>query len=120
MWYWLIGAAGVIALLGLFILERDGRDGGPGRTDCEVTGQVLDAAGAPVGGAELSVSESSGTGGARRFIEENEEGRFAFSIAPGRYRLSCVRDGYEPYEEVLDIRPPGARLIIRLRPAAGE
>ena len=81
-------------------------------------GRVVDPSGEPVAGARVTLSF---LGGVNRTIsvESDKQGNFVrMGIRLGEYRLELTREGFEPYEETVRIRPgPPTRIgEIALRP----
>ena len=86
-------------------LGDDGLDGVEVRLRAGITGRglVLTPAGAPAAGARVSLVRDGG-GGGRPYGDDgwrssDDEGVFEFvDLAPGRYDLAAVADGYAPVE----------------------
>ncbi len=81
---------------------------------------MLDPAGDPVAGVEVTLSF---LGGVNRTLttESDERGNFVrMGIRLGEYRLELRRDGFEPHEEDVRIRPGAPTRVgeITLRPVA--
>jgi hypothetical protein len=97
---WFVGAT---ALHGLFITPKSARAQATAPTAAQVTGitgTVVDSAGRPVQGAQLTVRDPAVRRGqtARRWEAVSDSaGRFRIEgLVPGTLRLEVLRDAYEP------------------------
>jgi iron complex outermembrane recepter protein len=81
----------------------------------EVSGTVVDSAGAPVAEARVTLIEL------RRTTTTAAEGRFTFSeVPPGQYRLSISAIGFAPVVERLVVGDLDTTVTIRLKPSVVE
>lgn len=112
IWYWLLCAAAVLALLCLYLFD----DAMPENTydDCEITGRVEDTEGHPVVKFEITIQDPSSNKVIKRVNGESDSGSFAFSLPPGEHIMGCSAIGFLPYREPLTVVPPSAMLTIRL------
>ena len=116
-WYWLLGAAALIALLSLVLFESNNGNKEPEDSVCEVTGSVADQDGIAVTDFKITLTPESGKQPVKRLTRKGDKGNFAFSIMPGTFSLSCSAVGYADHKETLKIAPPGVQLrIIMHRP----
>ncbi|HWZ33547.1 MAG TPA: carboxypeptidase regulatory-like domain-containing protein [Bryobacteraceae bacterium] len=69
-------------------------------SEAELTGIVKDPSGAPVAGAKVT-AQNQDTGVARTIVTDSE-GRFRFSVLPGRYALAVEATGFKK-ENVTDM-----------------
>ena len=73
-----------------------------------VQGTVLDSSRAPIAGARVSAtSTDQGTGSS---ATTDERGEFTLALAPGRYTITVVADGFADGSRALTLSPSGARL----------
>ena len=110
---WILGAAAVVALAGLFL----GRGDLPADEDstCEVTGIVAAPNGTPIASFELAVlSHDRKTTIRRETVRRRESGSFAFSVPKGEYTIVCRAQGYAVHEAPFTAAPPHVRLRIQL------
>jgi hypothetical protein len=103
VWYWLCGAAALIALVGLLFVDDApaGRDAPSG--DCEVTGRVTDRDGDPVTAFDLRIVAASGRAAPRKISVREDGGTFGFSLPHGTFTISCTADGRAPFERTVTI-----------------
>jgi hypothetical protein len=99
VWYWLLGAAAVMALIGLLLLDETPRSAERLGSECEVSGRVTNEEGKPVTAYELTVRAPSGKVPSRRITVTDPEGDFGLSLPAGSFVLSCVAEGYPLHEE---------------------
>jgi hypothetical protein len=85
-----------------------------------ISGIVLDVNGGVVLGAQVTLAASEGAAG--RTIMSDDAGQFSFpELAPGKFKLTVVSTGFEPYASAEIALYPGEKLNlpeIRLSPAA--
>jgi hypothetical protein len=85
-----------------------------------ISGIVLDVNGGVVLGAQVTLAASEGASG--RTIMSDDAGQFSFpELAPGKFKLTVVSTGFEPYASAEIALYPGEKLNlpeIRLSPAA--
>ena len=84
-------AAPLLAILALF----GGAAWPQGETTSAISGQITDQSGAPIPGADVSIS-NAGTG-MKRSVETGDDGRFHFpQLTPGTYAVEASAAGFEP------------------------
>jgi hypothetical protein len=85
-----------------------------------ISGIVLDVNGGVVLGAQVTLAAPEGAAG--RTIMSDDAGQFSFpELAPGKFKLTVVSTGFEPYASAEIALYPGEKLSlpeIRLSPAA--
>src|SRR5579862_9368256 len=70
---------------------------GQGETTSAIVGSVVDPAGAPISGANVTVS--SVENGLKRSVKTDDDGRFSFpQLKPGRYSVKAEADRFEPQQ----------------------
>ena len=67
-----------------------------------ITGTITDPRGAAIAGAQISVEQIPSAGEPQRVVS-GSEGRFAVTLAPGRYRISISRDSFARTEQEITI-----------------
>jgi iron complex outermembrane receptor protein len=81
----------------------------------QVSGTVIDTAGAPIADARVTLIEL------RRSTTTSSEGRFAFSeLAPGQYRLSVSAIGFAPVLQRLVVGQRDTTVTVQLRRSVVE
>jgi iron complex outermembrane recepter protein len=80
-----------------------------------LAGVVRDETGAVVTGVTVTVTLIGATLAAPVSIETDHQGRFAISLSPGRYQVSAVAPGFEPWSSEVALRASGATLDVSLR-----
>ena len=73
-----------------------------------LTGRILDAIQSPVPGARILVLQ--GARGVAPAQLSDESGLFSLPLAPGRYTLSIVKDGFAPFSLTVDLPAAGLSL----------
>ncbi len=85
-------------------------DRGPDNGFSEVSGVVMDASGAVVSGATVSVRNPQGA--TAREMKTGVDGRFAIADLPaGHYELSVAAPGFERSSEQIDLKPRDLALL---------
>jgi vitamin B12 transporter len=74
------------------------------QTAASIVGTVTDPRGAGIGNAQVSVESIGASGGPRSAAKiatviTPYDGRFTFSLEPGRYRVTCVVDSFSPFHQ---------------------
>ncbi|HKO05908.1 MAG TPA: carboxypeptidase-like regulatory domain-containing protein, partial [Candidatus Acidoferrales bacterium] len=70
------------------------------QSPANVTGTVLDPAGAAVAGAQITL-EKLPPGAVSAHTTSDSQGHFAFDVPPGNYRLRIVRASFTPHQQEL-------------------
>lgn len=84
-----------------------------GAAKTAVSGAVVDASNAVVPRVQV-IASAEGTAAPATTIT-NERGEFVLALAPGRYTVTAVRDGFDPVSQVVDVTAkPGAALRFEL------
>lgn len=103
IWYWLCGAAALLALVSLLLFDNPSRTIESQDRECEVEGQVTDRQGRAVTAFTITVRSTSGSVRPRRISVNHADGRFAFTVPPGTFILSCWAEGHPPCEETVTV-----------------
>jgi len=112
VWYWVIGAAALVALVGLAVLEPSGAPAEKS-SEIEVSGCVIGPDGRPVEKFEIVVVPQGG-GEPRRMPFSDPGGRYTFTLAPGDYQVKCTAEGLGSVEEPLTVLPTAERVWLQL------
>jgi catecholate siderophore receptor len=82
-----------------------------------VAGTVVDASGAAIPRVQVVVSPAASP--VPVIAVTNERGEFVVALAPGRYTVTALADGFEPISQVVEVGArPGAPLRLQLTIAA--
>ncbi len=103
IWYWLLGAAALLALLSLRLFDEGPPAGETTGAECEVEGKVSDTTGNAVTSFQLTVKPTAAGAAQRQFVVTSQRGTFAFSVPRGTFVLTCTADGYTPYERTITV-----------------
>ncbi len=63
------------------------------QTSATLTGAITDPRGAAIAGAQISVEQIPSAGEPVRAVS-GSDGRFSLTLAPGRYRVTILRDSF--------------------------
>ena len=74
-----------------------------------VQGTVLDASGAPIVGAVITIASDNQTAGPSTTTDER--GEFSFQLGAGRYTVTVVAPGFAEASQTLTLSPGGAPVI---------
>jgi tetratricopeptide (TPR) repeat protein len=76
-----------------------------GRGTARLGGVVTDVSGKPVEGAQVTLSFTQGTGGAKHETKTNKKGEWSFmGLGTGWWQLEIVMKGYEPYSQSVEVK----------------
>jgi tetratricopeptide (TPR) repeat protein len=90
-----IGLMVIILAVGLIFSQA-------GRGTARLSGVVTDQNGMPLEGAQITLSYTQGTGGAKRETKTDKKGEWSFmGLGTGRWELTVVMKGYEPSTQSL-------------------